>query len=365
MKVSKNIVTRFDPLQTVLSFDIEGGSTVQSYNFDFGEYEPDRDITPLLIIPIVQVFDPHGILESGRVNKYISFRWYRNGELIVNGEDYQVDNTQTDTRGALTVMENVLSGERVTLDFEAEYLDSRKGQLVRFRGKQVLSCETVEKSDVQILIDKPTTMTYNPISDQREITINLKALNGSREIEKIKYFLYTKNGDVIEPVNADSHDLEIVSFTGNVLKVDLAYINNVKNYRVYGTQYVDDAPVSPATDSPLLDFSIKRRFPMYEIDFDDYGRIQPWQDSYKVEAVVLVNGVAIEDPAKYFDIDYYHKRVNTNYCFGHGNEATLKFPAGVYEKDSAVELEVAEKESLKAMSDNGKVVTFNNMILVV
>lgn len=370
MKVSKKLKVRFDPLEVILSFNVTGGSLSQSYNYDTGEYEPDRGLTPVVITPTVFMTDPHGILPGGVVNDSISFAWKRNGASISGNSRYSVDNSESDQRGALTILENVQPGETVTLDFECSYLDSRKGELVKVSGTRLMNCETMSKEEIQVLLDKPSAIIFNPITDVPEVTIRAKAFRGDSEIDpsRVKFFLYKKIG--MDPVAIDpssSDDLEYKSFEDGVLTIDLRYIDKVKHYRIYAEiiPEVGDIPSAPTVRAASTDFSARRLFPEYEVDFDDYGRIQPWQETYKVDAVVLVNGTPVPEPSRFFNIEYFYNGPNHSISFGYGDTATLEFPTKVYAKESAVEIDFKEKRPLKAMSSKGRVFTHNGKYLTI
>ena len=84
------------------------------------EYEPDRSMTPTVVMPYIETIDPDGIFLNGQANKLLSLdsmAWYVDNVKIPNeswkeGKDYDVITTADDTRGMLKIYKNIPAGEK-------------------------------------------------------------------------------------------------------------------------------------------------------------------------------------------------------------------------------------------------------------
>ena len=67
----KTIMVNVDPLSFNSNIEIISGNNVQTFNRESQEYEPDRTLVPLVLMPTVITQDPHGI-QNGRQRNCIS-----------------------------------------------------------------------------------------------------------------------------------------------------------------------------------------------------------------------------------------------------------------------------------------------------
>ncbi len=149
------------------------------------EYEPDRSLTPTVILPEVRAVDPDGIFRRGNANEFLStdsdkMIWLGDGEPIADvwtaGEDYSIDISSSDTRGALTIKKNLPANSNVVLTFRGQFLDWRTGITYDVESNEIaLTCTEKGTDVIQCSVDKPL-VTYDPLYDNLLLWEHKKAL---------------------------------------------------------------------------------------------------------------------------------------------------------------------------------------------
>lgn len=136
------------------------------------EYEPDRSVTPTLVLPEVRSIDLDNVFQHGAVNQYLtldSLEWTVDGKSInsvwTEGVDYEIIKTEDDTRGALKVFKNLGANEKAVLHFKGKFLDWRTGIILDVEsGDEALICTDKGDNIMQCHIDKPV-VEYDPLFD--------------------------------------------------------------------------------------------------------------------------------------------------------------------------------------------------------
>ena len=136
------------------------------------EYEPDRSVTPTLVLPEVRAIDLDNVFQHGAVNQYLtldSLEWTVDGKPInsvwTEGVDYEIIKTDDDTRGALKVFKNLGANEKAVLHFKGKFLDWRTGIILDVEsGDEALICTDKGENIMQCHIDKPV-VEYDPLFD--------------------------------------------------------------------------------------------------------------------------------------------------------------------------------------------------------
>lgn len=136
------------------------------------EYEPDRSVTPTLVLPEVRAIDLDNVFQHGAVNQYLtldSLEWTVDGKSInsvwTEGVDYEIIKTEDDTRGALKVFKNLGANEKAVLHFKGKFLDWRTGIILDVEsGDEALICTDKGENIMQCHIDKPV-VEYDPLFD--------------------------------------------------------------------------------------------------------------------------------------------------------------------------------------------------------
>lgn len=156
------------------------------------EYEPDRSVSPTLVLPEVRVIDLDNVFQHGDANQYLTLDrldWTVDGNPIdsvwTEGVDYEIIKSEDDTRGALKVFKNLGANEKAVLHFKGKFIDWRTGIiLVVESGDAALTCTDKGEDVMNCHIDKPV-VEYDPLFDDLLLYDYKKAreipVYGSRE----------------------------------------------------------------------------------------------------------------------------------------------------------------------------------------
>lgn len=169
---------KFEPLRTscILRCITPQSPMAQSVNTLVNpvEYEPDRTVSPTVILPEVRAVDPDNVFTHGACNEYLSIassdlKWYIDGEPISDvwtaGVDYDIVTEASDARGALRVYKNLTAGERKVLHFSGVFLDWRTGIAYEVNSDDKALTATDKGEDTfSCNVDKPL-IEYDPLYD--------------------------------------------------------------------------------------------------------------------------------------------------------------------------------------------------------
>ena len=156
------------------------------------EYEPDRSVSPTLVLPEVRAIDLDNVFQHGSANQYLTLDrldWTVDGNPInsvwTEGVDYEIIKSEDDTRGALKVFKNLGANEKAVLHFKGKFIDWRTGIiLVVESGDAALTCTDKGDDIMNCHIDKPV-VEYDPLFDDLLLYDYKKAreipVYGSRE----------------------------------------------------------------------------------------------------------------------------------------------------------------------------------------
>ena len=136
------------------------------------EYEPDRRVSPTLVLPEARVIDLDNVFQHGAANQYLTLdnlEWTVDGNPIesvwAEGVDYEIIKTEDDTRGALKVFKNLGANEKAVLHFKGKFFDWRTGIILDVEsGDEALICTDKGENIMQCHIDKPV-IEYDPLFD--------------------------------------------------------------------------------------------------------------------------------------------------------------------------------------------------------
>ena len=167
---------KFEPLTTscMLVCITPMSPATQSINVMSGTptYEPNRALTPTVIFPDVRAADPDNIFHHGSANIYLSLdslQWFVDEEPIADvwaeGTDYEINKTESDLRGSLTVKKNLPASSKAILHFKGEFLDWRTGITYEVESDDIaLTCTDKGSDSLSCSVDKPL-IEYDPLFD--------------------------------------------------------------------------------------------------------------------------------------------------------------------------------------------------------
>ena len=159
------------------------------------EYEPDRTVSPTVILPDVRANDIDNVFKHGSANEYLSLdtlKWQVDGKDIGSvwtvGTDYEIVTDASDSRGALRVKKNLSANEKAVLRFFGEFIDWRTGIVYKVESDEMaLTCTDKGENVIQCHVDKPI-IEYDPLFDDLLLydykVANNIPVQGSRESYK-------------------------------------------------------------------------------------------------------------------------------------------------------------------------------------
>ena len=271
----------FRPLQINVSFSIEGSvPDRQTYDADNAEYTPDYTVTPVIIQPNVSRMDKDEILLSGRINQYLTnIRWYEiiggvKTLIAADNASYEIT-TSGDNAGRIKVKKNAAQSIPITLQFYAEYIDSRTNQLHVVQGTNQIFCDNATVYMPVLSLDASDTTVYNPLTDADMQTVTASLKLGTDECPTGKrLFVWEKwnpNDLVWAVVGAETtldYDVTVstdgVSCTVNrsLMGADL-YLRCRAKYDINGSP----SSVTLNDASPCKVVAFVRRLPKFEFDY--------------------------------------------------------------------------------------------------
>lgn len=175
MQITKNRIRRnYEPLSVAVSVAVmsDGDSPLtQVYDEALGVYQPNRRLTPLVLMPKVTLTATDGSLAQPLTNRDIaadSMKWILDGKDITTvwKDVATVDTSDSDDRGMLTISTNIKPGEKHTLHFEATVADVRTGKNISVVSDDLIMA-TTDKSedDWSVGMEGARTVVYDPTQD--------------------------------------------------------------------------------------------------------------------------------------------------------------------------------------------------------
>jgi len=278
MKV-KRFDFNFKPLQMDISLATQGSvPDKQNYDADADEYTPDYTLTPLIIQPAINRLDKDEILTPGSVNQNLAnIRWYE----IINGTRTQIlsENTNYEmtlsggNAGRIKVKKNAQPQIPITLEFYAEYTDTRTNQIIVIQRTYQIRCTNATTYQPVLILDTPDQTIYNPLKDQAVQVIHASLRVGESECPAAnRIFVWEKFRDdntwtVIGTDTSLDYDVTVSNDTASLtinrsLMGDDLYIRCRAKYSKSG----NPASVSLTAASPERITSFKRRIPKFEYE---------------------------------------------------------------------------------------------------
>lgn len=175
----------YDPLTVTLTLQEIGGSVSQTASGVSGVllYEPDRQYTPLIIQPRINVSDPDKVLTDGDQTASLKdCRWYLGsndeGELITSlTSGYTLGDC-----GLLTVSKNIMADSPQPLYFTAKYVDPRTESIFRVSGMLTLTTTQSNEVNLHLQTSWSTAVAINALKNLAKRTLTVELYNGETKI---------------------------------------------------------------------------------------------------------------------------------------------------------------------------------------
>ena len=271
---------RFDfnwkPLQLQISFAVDGSvPDKQNYNADAQEYTPDYTLTPLIIQPNVSILDKDEVLPAGRINHALAnVRWYENINgvstlIAADNANYEIT-TSGGYNGRIKVKRNAAPKIPITLEFYAEYTDTRNSQLMIIKGTYQISCSSASDL-VRVELNAADQTVFNPLADAATQTVTATVWVADKICDASKYALVWEvmgEDNTWHTVGSDDVLDYDVTAAGNTATINRWLMGTEMRLRCRCKYSAagEPATVTLTDASPQAEATFVRRIPKYEYE---------------------------------------------------------------------------------------------------
>ena len=269
----------FRPLQLNITISVDGSvPDRQNYNADTDEYTPDYTLTALILQPRVSRLDKDEIVAPGNVNSLLAnVKWYE----IVGGTRTLIEAANTDYEitasggqaGRIKVMKNAQPNIPITLEFYAEYVDSRTGQVSVIHATHIVKCGNATAYMPDLVLDAADQTIYNPINDPDTQAVHASLRTGAAECatanRQFVWEVLRANG-TFTTLGCDNSDYwASVSSDGTTCTVNRKLMGSGQIVRCRAKYDPDGNPggVTLTDAAPQAIVAFVRRIPKFEYDY--------------------------------------------------------------------------------------------------
>lgn len=272
MKIpGNNLGTQVRPLTNIVGdIQIVKGNLIQTFSRDSGEYEADRSVYTLVIMPFVNVTDPDGVMANG-AQAVTGVEWFigtpDSGTKIATGGGYEIS-ASGEPVYSLKITKNIQVDNALEIYAKYTFTDKRVNRSVTVIRSVILRTTYFESTNFSLKIDKSNIINIDPIrcnksGGQWPVQINAQMYSGTNTLNdaNVKYFYYVKDGAVIRPLlSTDSYVMS--GFGTKNVTFDASKINIldvVIRSRYYGSG--EATPTVPSDDNLRVSTTIMVKFP--------------------------------------------------------------------------------------------------------
>lgn len=337
----KRIRVDYAPLNLAVSVEClsPDSPALQVFNSTNGEYENDREIKGSQFWPQVNAHADDGSWPNQFANSLlVDMYWYVDGVEIsqhpdfkgnngVGNPKYEIDDSGSNYRGAITINMNVPVEKQYSLHFEAVVADTRLGTRTAIvTDPFILSTQDKSEDAYSLDLGDDQVIQYNPFKDKlflyeyqvahgkvtassaaeaaatdenawkREITVNLykgtdRMTSGfTLELYRVNYInSFTK---------LTTADPEVVALTNNKITLDLRVIEKM--------DFLVKAVITGSTrPDPQIQFSVNRVYQEYNILPTNGTAILPSDVQRYDEIMCESDGNIVVDPASILKINWF------------------------------------------------------------
>ena len=299
MIVQNSASVVYDPLVVVFDVVMRGGNGQQQKEISTGTWNPDHEITPLVLSPFLQVQDPsHMIADGDYSSSLINIRWFLDSESKRIVSD---DKNKISDQGVLSWGTNTEQGVNHSIICVAQFIDPRRNEVMTFRKIIAVGCNSVNDAMLTLVIDAPAKCPIYPFKSDYVRTITATMYNGSDVVEgaEVKWFLSEENAfagsDVLDP--------RFKQITSDYIKIDTRFV---------GRLLLECRATHPVTGE--IAYARTKLFRWYgqyleRLDIPRGKALIEGSENVDLEVVVSNNRLGnIENPEQYFDITLCWKK---------------------------------------------------------
>lgn len=332
MKLKKNTGrVVYSPLSYIFQVLEMGGSAMQKYDATTSSFIPNRQATPLVLLPSLIISDPDGIVATADyVTQMKSVAW----TLTINDGTSTVPLPATSsgttnyiidpTTHKLTVKTNLYPGGVIHVKFFGKYIDTRRNEVQEFLWEKDLGCEA--QTDMNVTLDAGRwrhNVHLLPMKHWGQFGIHVQLRNGKDAIPDAKCVYQWQWWN--ESTRSWSEDFSeqpwlVRGEKSKEIVVDQDFIQKLV-LRVKATAFGNNATTQYWTTR------LRRWYGQFDYDVEFLRGKYIFHDS---NIVVLNAWVAtakgqLSNPCKYFDIElFFAIGANGFESVGYGEEAIIQ-----------------------------------------
>ena len=210
---NKTVNVSVDPLYITSALKVLKGILIQTFSRDSGEYEADRSVVPLVLMPTVNIIDPNSIMTNGP-QAVIGVNWYigtpEAGTEILNGmPGYEISASGEQTY-SLKITKNIPVDGQLQIYCKFTFTDTRTNMAVSCVSSVVVRTNYYDSQNYSLKIDTPSLISVNPIhctknGNQWPVAINAQMYSGANALPdaNVVYFWQVKENGNYRNINAN------------------------------------------------------------------------------------------------------------------------------------------------------------------
>ena len=269
------VMTTVDPLSLHSGIEVLSGNTVQTYDKETEEWQPDRTLAPLVLQAYVEAADPEGV-QGGR-QELTGVEWYEGApqadysNRIADGTDYKVgDGTEAGLpKYALKVAKNVAAGAALMIYCVAKLTDTRTQTVVNVTLSVMLRTTVYEGNAYAVRLDCPPVWVIDPLKETTwQHTLTARLVNGTTAVAAAAaayWWQWREPGGEWQEVTADDEKVWLScrgadGEHGASLTFD-ARLVKAAAFRVRAQRYEGARPTQPQDSTVRAETSVRVAFP--------------------------------------------------------------------------------------------------------
>lgn len=371
----------YSPLNVSYGIVVEGNvASEQTFDQSDGTYLPDYGQTYLVLKPWMRVVDPDEVLAPGEV-QMVNMHWYvfdGTAETeITNGTQYQIASD-----GRISIRRNIDLGKTFIFRFKGEYQDPRTGEVWKMEDTYGVSCE-LESAPTRLMLNQPELVEWDPTSGiPQKIVLSASLLIGTDDVPAAyREFVWEKKdaGDAdfmrVYPEGDPNYDLMdydvALSADGTELTLKRELMGHRVDIRVRAKYdpYGNPSSVALSERSPQATATFTRNMPTPTVRVLTPTQFKAGMKSWKPTVHVYIGDRLIENPERFWKINWYLSKglaagTVARTLVGEGVSPTLPTSYLVKHYGATLVVGIVEKEPLKALISDSKVLTSGGAVLV-
>lgn len=384
----KRIRISYAPLNVAVSLycSSTGSPATQVYNGGNSEFEPDRELTPTVLTPEITATATDGSWDEPYVNPMLSdMAWYVNGADISTLSDwqgkYEIDTTDSTSRGSITIKRNVNPGERYAFSFKGTIADARTGALIPISTDELILSTTEKAGDSwSVSLGDSSIIKYDPFMDRLSLyeykvshglqtpsnTAEQDATDVNSYLREIPITVYNGKSSVTEGYTVELlRDGQAVSVGGEVIELGLDHVT-LDLRLITETGYVVRIKAG-GKEVARANIAVAREYPKYTCSPTNGTDIAPGDTERYDKANVMCRGNVVECPESIIKITWKtDTAARTGVTHNEGGETVFKLNStgiGSSYNDSWLDVYTDSEQKVAhsvAVDDGGNTLTDEN-----